>query len=288
MIEVIDAGLLSTVQDLGRPGYGRWGIAPSGAADQRSLRLANRLVGNAESAAGIEILLGRFVARFTESATVAVSGAWCDVLVGDRPGRMDGPFSVPAGETLTLGLAIDGARTYLAVRGGIDSKISLGSRSTDVGAGLGVPRLVAGTTLPVGNETDGLPNTDIAPVRRPGQEPVLNGVLGPRDDLFTDEAVRRFTTSTYTVMDESDRVGVRLRGFPLERLDRLERPSEGTVAGAVEVPPDGQPILFLADHPSTCGYPVIAVLDEESVASAAQFRPGHQVSFSLSRLPGFL
>ncbi len=288
MIEVLDAGLLSTVQDLGRPGHGRWGIAPGGAADQRSLLLANRLVGNDEAAAGIEILLGRFVARFTESATVAVTGAWCDVSVGDRSGRMNGPFAVPAGETLRLGQAVQGARTYLAVRGGIDSEVSLGSRSTDVGAGLGIPRLVTGTTLAVGSETNGLPNTDVAPVRRPGQEAVLHGVLGPRDDLFTDEAWYRLTHTKYTVMDDSDRVGVRLTGLPLERLDRSERPSEGTLAGAVEVPSDGQPILFLADHPSTCGYPVIAVLDADSVAAAAQFRPGHQVSFALSRLPRFL
>lgn len=288
MIEVVDAGLLSTVQDLGRPGYGRWGIAPSGAADERSLRLANRLVGNTEAAAGIEILFGRFAVRFTEPAIVAVTGAWCDVSVGERAGRMNGPFNVPAGEVVRLSLATEGARTYVAVRGGVATDLDLGSRSTDVGAGLGSPPLAPGMSLAVGRDTIDQPNTDVAPVAWPGHERVLHGVLGPRDDLFTDDAIRQFTSTTYTVMDDSDRVGVRMRGTSLERLDRSERPSEGTLAGAVEVPPDGQPIVFLADHPSTCGYPVVAVLDADSVSAAAQFRPGHQVSFSLARLPRYL
>ncbi|MDQ6874007.1 MAG: biotin-dependent carboxyltransferase family protein [Actinomycetota bacterium] len=282
MIEVVAPGPLCTVQDLGRPGLAYLGVGRSGAADRPALRLANRLVGNAEDAAGLEATLGSLTLRFDAAGLIAVAGAPTEVSVGGRAGGMNAPLSVPAGGTVELAAPAAGVRCYLAVRGGIAVEPVLGSRSTDLLAGLGPPRLAAGMRLPVGAEVLGFPAVDLAPVSPLPDVVVLRALLGPRDDWFTPQARDDLGRHTYEVSPASDRVGLRLHGPALERGRSDELPSEGMVEGALQVTPDGMPVLLLADHPVTGGYPVIAVVDTDDVHLAAQARPGQQVRFRLA------
>ncbi|UBU10946.1 5-oxoprolinase subunit C family protein [Nonomuraea gerenzanensis] len=274
MIEVVSPGPYATVQDLGRPGYAHLGVPRSGAADAPSLRLANRLVGNAESLAGIELTFGGARLRFLDGAWAALTGAPLTGTAG-----MGAPFWVPAGGELRLGVPRWGLRTYLAVRGGIAVEPVLGSRSTDSLSGLGPEPLRAGTLLPVGRP-EGEISVDLAPL--PGPRAAVVGVSpGPRDDWFVPEALAELCARPYTVTPDSNRVGARLRGARLERAKEGELPSEGMVAGAVQVPPSGQPIVFLADHPPTGGYPVIAVVRPADLPVVAQLRPGDDVRFEI-------
>jgi biotin-dependent carboxylase-like uncharacterized protein len=279
VIEVLSPGPLATVQDLGRPGFAALGVGASGAVDAASLRLANRLVGNPEAAAALELTFGGLAARFREPAMVALAGAPCDVTVDGRPQAMHAPFHVVAGAVLSTGAPSAGVRTYLAVRGGIDVAPVLGSRATDTLAQLGPDRLTAGTLLPVGSEMGPPPGVDVAPVAGPSSEPVLRVLPGPREDWFAEDALATLFAEPYVVTTDSDRVGIRLDGPPLRRRVERELPSEGMVAGALQVPPDGRPVLFLADHPVTGGYPVLCVVLERDVSLAAQARPGSALRF---------
>lgn len=283
VVEVVAAGPQLTVQDLGRRGLAAWGIGQGGAADRGSLRLANRLVGNPEHAAAFELLLGGVALRFGAGAVVAVTGAVGPFTVDRTPGRGHGPQWVPPGATLRFATPPTGLRSYLAVRGGLATVVLAGSRSTDERSGIG-RSLRTGDVVDLGSEMNTFPAVDSAPdPRRPTGEVELHATLGPRDDWFTAASLARFATSTYAVESASDRVGLRLGGPPLERRTDAELRSEPTIRGAVEVPGDGLPIVFGADHPTTCGYPVVAVLDSDSADRAAQCRPGQPVRFVLSR-----
>jgi biotin-dependent carboxylase-like uncharacterized protein len=284
VIRVLRPGPLTTVQDLGRPGYGAWGIAPGGAADRRSLTLANRLVGNRETAAALELTGGGLHARFTRPAMVALTGANCPATVGGRAAAMNGPIHVPPDADLALGNPTRGLRTYLAVRGGLDTPYVLGSRATDLVAGLGTGALIAGDELPIGTQIANAPTVDLAPVADWPDPFVIPVITGPREDWFTPEALHVLTSCPYMVTPAANRVGIRLAGPPLHRRITAELPSEPVVRGAIEVPPDGRPILFLVDHPTTCGYPVIAVAEPDGADLAAQLRPGQQVFFRLSSI----
>jgi KipI family sensor histidine kinase inhibitor len=277
-IEVIHCGPLGTVQDTGRPGYASLGVGRSGAADQASAALANRLVGNAPEAAVLELSFGAALA-FREAARVAVTGAVCALSRDGRGEGMNAPFDIAAGQTLVVGPASVGLRAYVAVRGGIDAPPTLGSRATDVLSGLGPAPLAQGALLPIGTAHSGPPPAvEVAPVAPlPEGDLEVRLALGPRDDWFTDAAVAALFANRYTVTADSNRVGVRLSGPALARARDGELPSEGMVAGSVQVPPGGEPIVFLADHPVTGGYPVIGVVRDLGVL--AQARPGQGVRF---------
>lgn len=281
-LEVLATGPLATVQDLGRPGLSHLGVGTSGAADRRSFRLANRLVGNSEDAAGIEFTFGGLAFRACRDLTVAITGAPCRITVDGRREAVNSVLRVPAGAELRAGAPTTGLRSYLAVRGGIAVAPVLGSRATDVLSGLGPAPLQPGDVLPVGPPPPRFPAVDLAPVPAPADgDLVLRVVPGPRDDWFTDEALRALGGEAYEVTSESNRIGMRLRGAPLQRQRCEELPSEGMVPGALQVPPSGQPTLFLADHPLTGGYPVIAVVLAEDVDRAAQARPGQRIRFRI-------
>jgi biotin-dependent carboxylase-like uncharacterized protein len=275
-LEVLRPGFAATVQDLGRPGHAALGVARSGAADRASLQLANRLVGNEPGAAALEVTLGGLVLRAAGLTTVAVTGAGCPVTAGGRAAGLNSPITLRAGEELALGAASTGLRCYVAVRGGIDVPPVLGSRATDTLGKLGPPPLAAGMLLPVGSP-GGFPVVDLAPRAALPDVPVLRVTPGPRRDWFA--APDRLLSTVYTVSPDSDRVGIRLTGPPLERLRHDELPSEACVPGSLQVPPSGRPILFHADSPTTGGYPVIAVVEEDDLDLAAQLRPGQTVSF---------
>jgi len=279
-LEVLRTGALATVQDLGRPGYAHLGVSGSGAADRGSLRLANRLVGNPESAAGIEVVLGGFAVRLlARPGVVAVTGARCSVRADGRLLAMDSPLQLSAETVLELGAPEAGLRTYLAVRGGLDVAAVLGSRSTDTLSGLGPDALTEGVELPVGSDELEAPSVDIAPQPHPPAELVLGVRVGPRDDWFADGAVDQLCSTGWQVSSDTDRVGIRLDGEPLERRGDGELKSEAMVRGSIQVPRGGRPIVFGADHPVTGGYPVIAVVDGDDMDLAAQARPGQTLRF---------
>ena len=279
MIRVRRPGLLTTVQDLGRPGLAHLGVPTAGAADRRAFGLANRLVGNRPGAAGLEITLAGPELELETDGWVALTGGRVAADLDGRPVPMDVAVRVEAGQVLRIGPVTAGLRAYLAVRGGIDAPGVLGSRSTDTLAPVGPPRLEEGTALPVGDLADGDPYRQVAPTPPVDPEPVLAVVRGPRDDVFTDQAVAALIGVAWTVTSDSDRTGVRLDGPELERRRKVELASEGMVEGSLQVPPDGHPILFLANHPTTGGYPVIAVVVGPDLPLAAQARPGTRLRF---------
>ncbi|MFE0254529.1 biotin-dependent carboxyltransferase family protein [Streptomyces sp. NPDC059010] len=276
---VVRAGALTTVQDLGRPGHAHLGVPRSGALDGPTATLVNRLVGNAPEAAVLETTLNGCAVRPRSTVTVAVGGAPCRVTVDGRPVAWGAPVRIEAGSLLDVGAAVRGVRSYVAVSGGIAVEPVLGSRSTDLLSGLGPPPLTDGAVLPLGPPTPLHARVDVAPQPAPPAELVLRVTLGPREDWFTPEAVRVLVSRSYRVSPASNRIGLRTDGPALERELTRELPSEGMVLGAVQVPPDGRPVVFLADHPTTGGYPVIAVVRPADLPAAAQAVPGTPVRF---------
>ena len=277
MIEVLEAGPLTTVQDGGRRGLRALGVPLGGPFDRRAHALANRLVGNSEDAAALELTLGGLAFHCVGPVTIALTGAPC-------PGAPDwgAAISLPSGVRVRLGSPPVGLRSYLAVSGGFAVPPVLGSRSTDTLSGLGPPPLRPGDRLPVGarrGQVSGASSVD--DVR---QSAAIAVRLGPRDDWFGPTARQLLASAEWTVRPESDRVGVRLAGPALERIRTEELPSEPLLPGALQVPPDGRPILFGPDAPVTGGYPVIAVALDPS--AAAQLRPGDRVRFSPARGAG--
>ncbi|SCG49018.1 5-oxoprolinase subunit C family protein [Micromonospora inositola] len=310
VIEVLRAGALTTVQDQGRPGFAHLGVPRSGALDPAALRLANRLVGNPASAAGLEITLTGCDLRFSRAACVALTGAEVEILIdqppaevgrpvggrpGDgswwrhrrpgergrwtdrRPGDVGRPLSLPAGAVLRIGPTRAGLRTWMAVSGGIDVPPALGSRATDTLSGLGPPPVRDGDRLPLGEPVGHPAPVDVTVMPPVPDELRLILRLGPRHDWFTPAAPDLLFGTAYLVSPVGNRVGARLTGAALPRAVTGELPSEGLVLGAVQVPADGQPLIFLADHPTTGGYPVVGVVDD--VTPLAQARPGTTVTF---------
>lgn len=277
-LEVIRTGPLALVQDLGRPGLAHIGVSRSGAADRRAHQLANRLVANPPDRATVEITLGGFAARVLGgSIDIAVTGADAAPAVDGIPFGANSIRRIHPGQIITLSVPAAGMRSYLAVRGGIAVEPVLGSRSHDTLSLIGPPPLSPGNLLPVGTAAEGFPEVDVAPVVPIGAGPVeLRLVRGPRADWFTDPEV--LVRTDWVVSERSDRVGVRLAGAGVahRRPDR-QLPSEGTVRGAVQVPPNGQPVILGADHPVTGGYPVIGVLLNADTDRLAQLRPGQPV-----------
>lgn len=299
LLEILDPGPQSLIQDLGRPGLGDLGVSAAGSADTRSAAQANRLVGNDARCAVIENLMGSLSLRAHGDAVLAVSGASATITVdpvdgddfhGARVLSMDTPFALLQGETLRLTPAGNGLRSYLAVRGGIDVPPVLGSRSSDSMSGIGPAPLARGALLPVGaiRGAHVVGNPEPSPLPIPDAEGIYSLRIspGPRDDWFDASGLARLTGQIWTVTTDSNRVGIRLalgtNAKALERSRTGELASEGVAAGALQVPPSGLPVLFLADHPVTGGYPVIAGVIAEDLPVAAQLSPGSSLRFVLA------
>ena len=278
-LHVVDAGPLTTVQDRGRPGWAHLGVPRAGALDAAAAALANRLVGNPDDAALLETTLGGVTVRLSVAATLAVTGAGCTVRVGGRAVAFAEPVTVRAGAEVEVGPARQGVRSYLAVAGGIAVEPVLGSRSTDTLAWVGPPVLADGVVLPLGHAWSRPAPVDVHAARRAGGPVVLRFRAGPRRDWFTTDTVHTLTAEPYAVTADSNRVALRLEGAPLERSRHDELPSEGIVLGAVQVPSSGRPLVFLNDHPTTGGYPVLGVVHPEDLDAVAQLRPGEPVRF---------
>lgn len=277
-LEVVRTGPLSLVQDAGRPGLAAIGVGPSGAADRAAFAHGALLVGNDPAQhAAVEVTLGGLSVRAAADVTIALTGAECLATVDGQAVAWGEPFSLGAGAVLTLGLPRTGLRSYLSVAGGVDVPHVLGSRSTDILSGLGPPRLTAGMVLPVGTTVPGELREERTK-RHEGSPTTLKLLPGPRTDWLADAGA---LATTWTVSPENNRVGIRLTGTVLARSPSrvgAELPSEPLVRGAVQLPASGQPVIFGPAHPTTGGYPVVAVLTEAGSDRLAQCRPGDLVT----------
>ena len=280
-IEIIEPGPLTLVEDLGRVGHLAVGVGRAGAADVASYLLGERLVGNAHGVAALEVTFGGLRFKAFGDLLVCLTGA---LAPGDADGRAvphAAPFTLRDQQVLSLGMPSCGLRTYVSFRGGLAVPSVLGSVASDTMSGLGPEPLRAGDSIEIGCRTERLPHVDVAAVRPPPRGPAELAVLpGPRMDWFADPA--SLAETEWAVSGRSDRKGIRLEGKPIERHTQwrdVELPSEGMVRGAIQVPPNGQPVLFLNDHPVTGGYPVIGVVRSAHVDRAAQLQPGERVQF---------
>lgn len=281
MIEVLRAGLCDLVMDQGRPGYAALGVPVGGAADPTALACANRLVGNSREAAGLEITLAGPMLHFPVGGVVALSGAR---FAASRSSGAAVPWhaalALAAGETLMLGRAEAGCRCWLAVRGGIAVPQLMGSRSTFLPAGFGGHqgrRLQSGDALPAGNAVEAAVCKLALPPASPSGS-VLRVITGPQAGQFDDAGLAAFFGSTYRVGPASDRRGLRLLGAAVTHRT-LELPSQGVLPGAIQVPPDGQPIVLGWDGPVSGGYPVIAGVITADWPLLAQLQPGDSLQF---------
>ncbi len=266
---VIEPGIATTVQDRGRPGLAALGVPPSGAIDRAIADMLNRLVGNPEDAAVLETA-GGVRLRAQRSLVIASDSE-------------SAPRHLRAGDEISI--APGGVRQwhYLAVQGGIGTPLVLGSRSHDTLSGIGALAITAGTELGIARRTTDLVPVDVAPLGAPST--TIRASAGPRLDWFEGDALAALTTTSWTVV-ESNRVGVRLHGARIARRTAIELPSEGLVRGAIQIPPDGDLVMMLADHPTTGGYPVVAVVDDADVAALAQHPAGTTIRLRVERAGG--
>jgi biotin-dependent carboxylase-like uncharacterized protein len=278
-LEILQPGPQALLQDHGRYGCSSIGVGRSGAADVAAYQLGSRLVAHGQGRAALEVTMGGLVARVHGSLTLALTGADASATVDGHTVAHAAPLDLSDGQELRLAMPAAGLRTYVTVRGGFDVDAELGSRSSDTLAGLGPDPVGEGDLLGVADFDGPFPNVDVAPVPVPSTGRVSLAVTpGPRLDWFaeTDTLHER----VWTVSERSNRIGVRLQGDPMERVEARaddELPSEGMVRGCVQVPPDGQPVIFGNDHPLTGGYPVVAIVTAADMDRVAQLAPGQEV-----------
>jgi antagonist of KipI len=288
-IRVQDPGLLTTVQDLGRYGYSHLGISSGGAADSVAMRIANLLVGNAENAATLEMTLAGAALEFDEESVVALTGGECDCRIGGETAPMWQAVRVPAREILACGGLKMGARLYLAIQGGLDVRPIMGSVATNMAGHFG------------GIEGRGLRKGDLLSVRRGSNSRVrtlkpeaLDGLYsagpirvtrGAQHDWFGPEAFDKLLSCPYTVSEQSNRSGLRLKGESISPRVRSQLLTEGVSLGAIQVPQDEQPIILFVDQQTTGGYPKIANVILADMHRVGQLRPREQVRFTEVAIP---
>lgn len=284
MIHVINPGLLTTVQDLGRIGFAHLGLSPAGAADSLSFRIANLLVGNQANTPAFEMTLLGPTLEFETAALIAISGSRTSTSL-----PIDEPFPVAAGARVAIGAIVDGARAYLAIRGGLELPRVMNSCSTFLPAGIGGFQgraLRRGDQIAPGKET-ARPSCKLEPARGAS----LLRCRGPirvtaalQYGWFTQEAIQQFQQQAFTLRDDSNRSGLRLQGEPVLPMQRRELLTEGIPLGAVQIPPDGQPIVLFVDQQTTGGYPKIANVIAADLWRVGQLRPRDKVTFSFVKI----
>lgn len=284
-LEILDAGLLTTLQDLGRRGSQKYGVTVGGAMDTFALRASNRLVGNPEGNAAMEVTSSGVRVRVFEKSIVAVTGARFSLTVDERSVPMDTAVFMRPGQVLEFGAQSSGVWAYLAVNGGFDAPCVLGSRATDLRGNFGG---LEGRALKDGDQLDF--GEHIFNLSRAGvtlspefvnyyESPAPFAVLrGPHSDYFKGEALAKFLSSDFAISEASDRMGLSLRGQAVERLE-IELLSCGVTRGVIQVPPDGNPIVLMADHQTAGGYPIIATVIRADLPRLAQKGIGEKISF---------
>lgn len=285
ILEVLRTGPLCLVEDLGRPGRAGEGITVSGALDRRSFMQGNRLLGNDIGAPGLEVLLGDLSVRPDRDVLVAVTGAWCPLTVDGEVVPFGTPVPVHRDAVLALGRPERGLRSYLTVRGGLIPAGEFGgSWSRDTSSGIGPDPVRVGDRLPVGTQRGGTPmDATVLPAIHPPGDVSLRLTPGPRPDLLDAADRSLLATTAGVISSDSDRVGLRINGFQLRTTS--SDASEALPLGAVQAPPGGELIVFLADHPTTGGYPVIGVVDLQDLDVLAQCPPGQRLRFNLRPTP---
>ena len=284
VIEVQEPGLFTTVQDLGREGFGPLGVSASGAADAISLRLGNRLVGNAEGSAGLEMTLLGGTFFFPEGALLALAGSDFGATLDGKPVELWSSFEAQAGQALRLGPTRSGARCYLCMAGGIDLKSFLGSASTHILSGLGGYQgraLRKGDTVKIGVASGATRKRRLSARASKQLQPrkVLRVTPGPQSNWFPASLQGLFYQSSYRVAEESNRMGIRLEGAVIPAASGGEMISEGVALGAIQVPDGGQPIILFVEQQTTGGYPKIANIISADFHSLGQLRPRDEVRF---------
>ena len=289
-IEVQSPGLFTTVQDLGRPGFGPIGVSASGAADPLALRLGNLLVGNREGAAALELTLLGGTFLFPSGAVFALTGSDFGATLGGEAAAPRTTVHASPGAILRIGHTRSGARCYLCVRGGVAVPLFLGSASTHILSGLGGLEgrpLRKGDALAIGPEPLTRPQRSVRPeaLAQYASRKTLRVTGGPQYDWFPESCRRQFFKESYRVGEESNRVGLRLQGTPLDGPTSGHMITEGVTLGCVQVPPGGQPVILFVEQQTTGGYPKIANIISADLASIGQLRPGDEVRFEKIGLP---
>lgn len=284
MIEIITPGILTTVQDFGRVGVMKNGFTQNGAMDRYSMTVANRLCGNCDSAPVLEMTVLGVTARFTQDTVICVSGADFGAKINDKPIKRNKAYKINNGDILSMGAAKSGMRAYLAVAGGIVGKYVFGSASTNLKFAFGGhfgKKLQSGDVLSIGTGAFPLGEIDKweIPESEYSKDAQLRVVLGPQNEMFTDEDIRLFLSQEYEVTAQSDRMGIRLSGEPLKSKNGMDIISDGIVFGSVQVPNSGEPIILMADHQTTGGYAKIATVISVDLPRASQLSAGNTVRF---------
>lgn len=284
MIEIITPGILTTVQDFGRVGVMKNGFTQNGAMDRYSMTVANRLCGNCDSAPVLEMTVLGVTARFTQDTVVCVSGADFGAKINDKPIKRNKAYKINKGDILSMGAAKSGMRAYLAVAGGIVGEYVFGSASTNLKFAFGGhfgKKLQSGDVLSIGTGAFPLGEIDKweIPESEYSKDAQLRVVLGPQNEMFTDEDIRLFLSQEYEVTAQSDRMGIRLSGEPLKSKNGMDIISDGIVFGSVQVPNSGEPIILMADHQTTGGYAKIATVISVDLPRASQLSVGNTVRF---------
>ena len=284
MIEIITPGILTTVQDFGRVGVMKNGFTQNGAMDRYSMTVANRLCGNCDSAPVLEMTVLGVTARFTQDTVVCVSGADFGAKINDKPIKRNKAYKINKGDILSMGAAKSGMRAYLAVAGGIVGEYVFGSASTNLKFAFGGhfgKKLQSGDVLSIGTGAFPLGEIDKweIPESEYSKDAQLRVVLGPQNEMYTDEDIRLFLSQEYEVNAQSDRMGIRLSGEPLKSKNGMDIISDGIVFGSVQVPNSGEPIILMADHQTTGGYAKIATVISVDLPRASQLSAGNTVRF---------
>ncbi len=278
---ILSPGPLTTVQDEGRYGYMNTGFSPGGAMDQGAMRLANLLVGNKMGEGVLEMTMAGISATFSCDSVIAVTGSDMSPTVNGKKVPMNESIPVKSGDTLTLGFAAGGLRSYLAVSGGFDLPLAMGSLSTNLKCALGGyqgRKLAAGDEIPLKMSVSSFEIRSFSTTEQSGTLDI-HVMLGPQDDYFTEKGIQSFFTEEYTVSPQSDRMGIRLEGVAVESKNGVDIISDGIVTGSVQIPAAGTPIIMMADRQTTGGYAKIATVISSDLGLLAQAKPGTKLRF---------
>lgn len=285
MIEIISAGMLSTIQDLGRFGVMKDGFTQSGVMDAYSTRLANKLCGNDANAPVIEMTMLGITAKFTEEHIFAISGGRFDISLNNKPIRTNKAYSAKAGDVLSIKAAKQGLRCYLAVAGGFDVPLFMGSASTNLKINVGGfdgRKLKAGDTVKVGKASK-LKNIEKRELAENTYDRIvkIRVVLGPQEDMFSENDLALFSNQRYTVTSDFDRMGIRLWGIALRGKEKLEIISDAITFGSIQITNSGMPIILMADHQTTGGYAKIATVISADLPKLAQVKSNDKINFEI-------
>lgn len=281
-LTILSPGPLTTVQDSGRFGALGKGFSPGGAMDMDAMTVANLLVGNAPGVGVLEMTMLGITARFDCESAIALTGADMSTRLNDEPIARYASVAVHPGDVLTMGAASRGMRAYLAVTGGFDLPLVMGSVSTNLKCALGGfqgRKLKTGDELPLNQSGAPFLPRQVSPPEDYPDCISLRVLLGPQDDAFTQKGIDTFLGCEYTVTDKADRMGIRLSGEIIESKNGVDILSDGIAAGSVQIPASGTPIIMMADRQTTGGYAKIATVISADLSRAAQARPGTRIRF---------